>query len=285
MFMKKGLSAKRKFYSIALNSFIVLCVGIAITILVSIVGFVFYRGLGHITWELLTTARSALRNTIGILPNILYTLYIIFTTLIIALPIGIGAAIFLNEYATNRQLVRIVEFTIEILAGIPSIIYGIVGFLFFVQMMGRPSILAGSLTLAILILPIVVRTTQEALKTVPSSYREGAFALGATKWYMIRTIILPSSIDGIMGGTILAVGRMVGESAALLFTAGMGFALVTNYVDALQTSGATLTVALFLYITEHGQFDVSFAIASILIFIVFVLNILTKLVKRKFKKL
>ena len=283
--MKHGLSAKRRAYGHLLTGFIYLCVGVAMATLVGMIGFVLYRGLGHITWELLSTARSALRGTIGILPNIIFTLYIIFTTLLIALPIGIGAAIYLNEYATNRKLVRIIEFTIEILAGIPSIIYGLVGFLFFVLQLGmRPSILVGSLTLSILVLPILVRTTQEALKTVPQSYREGAFALGGTKWTIIRTIILPSSLDGIVSGTILAVGRMVGESAALLFTAGVGFTLVTNYFEALQTSGGTLTVALFLYITEHGNFDVSFAIASILLLIILLLNFSVKLIKRKLKR-
>jgi len=279
------MTLKRRFYSAALKAFVFLCVTVAISLLVAIIGFVFYRGLPYITIELLTTSRSALRNTIGILPNIIYTVYIIITTLLIALPIGIGAAVFLNEYSNNKRLNAFIEFTIEILAGIPSIIYGIVGFLFFVQRLGRPSILAGSLTLAILILPVVVRTTQEALKTVPNSYREGSVALGATKWYMIRTIILPSSLDGMVGGIILAIGRMVGESAALLFTAGMGFALVTNYFQALETSGATLTVALFLYITEHGNFEVSFAIAAILIFIVLILNLLTKFVRQKLKRL
>jgi len=201
------------------------------------------------------------------------------------LPIGIGAAIYLNEYATNRRLVRIIEFTTETLAGIPSIIYGLVGFMLFAQGLGlRVSILAGALTLSILSLPTIVRTTQEALRTVPHSYREGAFALGATKWYMIRTIILPSSIDGIITGVILAVGRMVGESAALLFTAGTGYALVTNYLQALGTSGGTLSVALFVYATEHGNFNVSFAIASILVIIVLLLNFSVKLIKRKFKK-
>jgi phosphate transport system permease protein len=226
-----------------------------------------------------------LRGTIGILPNIIFTLYIVFTTLLISLPIGIGAAIYLCEYAKNKRLVRVIEFTIEILAGIPSIIYGLVGFLVFVLQFGmRPSILVGSLTLSILVLPILVRTTQEALRTVPQSYREGAYALGGTKWYMIRTIILPSALDGIVSGTILAIGRMVGESAALLFTAGVGFTLVTNYFTALQTSGGTLTVALFLYITEHGNFDVSFAIASILLLIVLLLNFAVKLTRRMLKK-
>jgi len=283
--MKTGLSAKRRAYSRLTMGFILLCVTTAVFLLVTIIAFVLYRGLGHITWQLLSTARSALRGTIGILPNIIFTLYVIFTTLLISLPIGIGAAVYLNEYAANRRFVRLIEFTIEILAGIPSIIYGLVGFIFFIGRLGlMPSILAGSLTLSILVLPTIVRTTQEALKTVPNSYREGAFALGGTKWYIIRTIILPSSLDGILGGTILAIGRMVGESAALLFTAGMGHALVTNYFEALHTSGGTLTVALFVYITEHGNFDVSFAIASILILIVLLLNFGVKLIRRKLKR-
>ncbi|MCL1899995.1 MAG: phosphate ABC transporter permease PstA [Promicromonosporaceae bacterium] len=284
--LKGGLSAKRRAYSIGLRTAMYACVAIAVSVLVGIIGFVLYQGLGHITWELLSTQRSALRNTIGILPNILSTLYIVITTLLIAIPIGIGAAIYLCEYASNRKVVRLVEFTIEILAGIPSIIYGLVGFLFFVLNLGmRPSILVGSLTLSILVLPVIVRTTQEALRTVPHSYREGAFALGGTRWYIIRTIILPSSLDGIIGGTILAVGRMVGESAALLFTAGVGFTLVTNYFTALHTPGASLTVSLFLYITEHGNRDVGFAIAAILLIIVLTLNLLIKLVRRKFRKI
>ena len=281
-----GLSKKRRFYSGFFMTLIIASVSLAVFILIAIIGFLLFRGLGNITWELLSTARSALRGTIGILPNIIYTLYIIITTLLIALPLGIGAAIFLNEYATNRLIVRIVEFTVELLAGIPSIIYGLVGFLFFVHHLGmRPSVLVGSLTLSILVLPTVVRTTQEALKTVPHSYREGAFALGGTKWYIIRTIILPSSLDGIVGGSILAIGRMVGESAALLFTAGWGLSLVTNYFQALQTPGATLTVALFVYITEHGNFDVAFAIAALLVFIVLLLNITVKLIRRKLRKI
>ena len=281
---KSRLSAKRRAYSYILTGFIWLCVALVTALLTVLLGYILFRGIGHITWPLLSEARSALRGTIGILPNLLYTLYIIFTALIIALPIGIGAAIFLNEYATSRKLVRFIEFVIETLAGIPSIIYGLVGFLIFVRLMGRPNILAGALTLSILILPTLVRTTQEALKTVPNSYREGSVALGATKWHTIRTIILPSSLDGIVGGIVLAIGRMVGESAALLFTAGVGHALVVNYFDALQTSGGTLTVALFLYVTEHGEFDIGFAIATILIFIVLILNLGTKLIKRKLKK-
>jgi len=283
---QKGLSLKRRVYSAVSLGFVWFCMAIAVGLIAILIGFILYRGLGHITWELLSTSRSALRGTIGIWPNILFTLYIIFTTLILVLPVGIGAAIYLNEYATNRRLVRMIEFATETLAGIPSIVYGMVGLLVFVNALGlQPSILVGALTLAIMTLPIVVRTTQEALKTVPHSYREGAFALGATKWYMIRTIILPSSLDGIVTGAILSVGRMVGESAALLLTAGMAFTLVTNYFEALGTRGATLTVALFLYATEHGEFDVSFAIASILVIIVLLLNFGVKLVKRKLKKI
>lgn len=284
--MRESLSLKRRAYSYTLTAFIWLCVLLAVSLLVYIVGFVFFRGAGHVNWLLLSTARSALRNTIGILPNIIFTLYVVFTTLIIALPIGIGAAIFLNEYAKNKRLVSIIEFTIEVLAGIPSIVYGLVGFLIFVQRFTqRPSILAGSLTVAILILPTVVRTTQEALKTVPGVYREGAYAMGATKWHIVRTIVLPCSLDGIVGGIILSMGRIVGESAALLFTAGMGYTLVTNYFSALNTSGGTLTVALFLYATEHANFNVSFAIASVLVFIVLALNLTAKLIKHKLKKI
>jgi len=283
---QKRLSRKRRAYSMILMGFIGLCVAVAVSLIAILIGYILYRGLGHITWGFLSTARSALRGTIGILPNILFTLFLIITTLIIVLPIGIGAAIYLNEYATNRRLVRLIEFATETLAGIPSIIYGLVGFLLFAQGLGlRVSILAGALTLSILSLPTIVRTTQEALRTVPHSYREGAFALGATKWYMIRTIILPSSLDGVITGVILAVGRMVGESAALLFTAGTGYALVTNYFQALGTSGGTLSVALFVYATEHGNFDVSFAIASILVLIVLLLNFGVKLVKRKLKRI
>lgn len=283
--MKNHLSSKRRAYGIILKGFIYLCAGITAALLAALIGYILYRGLGNITWELLSTERSALKNTIGILPNIIYTLYIILTTLVIALPIGIGAAIYLNEYAANKKFVRIIEFTSETLTAIPSIIYGLVGYLFFSQKLGLGgSIFAGSLTLVIMVLPTIVRTTQEALKTVPESYREGAVALGATKWYMIRTIILPSSLDGIAGGAILSIGRIVGESAALIFTAGTGYALVTNYIQALGTSGGSLSVALYVYVMEHGEFDVGFAIASILIFIVLIINFAAKLAKRKLKK-
>ncbi|GHU62318.1 phosphate transport system permease protein PstA [Clostridia bacterium] len=280
--MNESLSPKRKVYGVLLQGFIFLCTGITVALLVGLLGYIFYQGLGHISWKLLSTARSALEDTIGILPNIIYTLYIIFTTLLIAIPIGVGAAIYLNEYVVNKRFVQIIEFAAETLSGIPSIIFGLVGYMFFCQKLKLgSSILAGSLTLSIMILPTIIRTTQETLKTVPNTYREGSFALGATKWYMIRTILIPSSLDGILSGAILSIGRIVGESAALIFTAGTGYVLVKNYFEALQTSGGSLSVALYVYVYEHGEFGVGFAIASILMLIVFTVNVATKAVKKK----
>lgn len=279
------MSTKRKLYTGVLKTLIYLCAGITVALLVALIGYIFYRGLPNITWELLSTQRSALKGTIGILPNLIFTLYMIITTLIIVLPLGIGAAIYLNEYATNKKLVRIIEFATETLSGIPSIIYGLVGMLFFVQKLGLgTSILAGALTLVVMNLPNIIRTTQEALRTVPDEYRHGALGLGATKWYMIRTLILPSSMDGIVGGAILAIGRIVGESAALLFTAGSGYTLITNFADALQSSGGTLSVALYIYVAEQGNFDVGFAIAAILMILVLIINFGAKFAKKKLKK-
>ena len=281
----KKLSAKRRASGLLLKGIIFLCAGVTVAMLAGLIGFILYHGLGNINWTFLSTARSALKNTIGILPNIIFTLYIIVTALIISLPIGVGAAIYLNEYASNKRLVRMIEFTTETLTGIPSIIFGLVGYLFFCRMVGLgTSILAGALTLVVMVLPIIVRTTQEALKTVPDSYREGAVALGATKWYMIRTIILPSSLDGIVGGSILAIGRIVGESAALIFTAGVGYQLVTNYFQALGTSGGTLSVALYVYVYEQGEFEAGYGIAAILVMIVLLVNFAAKLTKRKFMR-
>lgn len=279
------MSTKRKVYCGVLKTLIYLCAAITVVLLVALIGYIFYRGLPNITWELLSTQRSALKGTIGILPNLIYTLYMILMTLVIVLPLGIGAAVYLNEYATNKRLVKIIEFATETLSGIPSIIYGLVGMLFFVQKLGLgTSILAGSLTLVVMNLPNIVRTTQEALRTVPDDYRHGALGLGATKWYMIRTLILPSSLDGIVGGAILAVGRIVGESAALLFTAGSGYALVTNFADALQTSGGTLSVALYIYVSEQGNFEVGFAIAAILMILVLIINFGAKFAKKALKR-
>lgn len=278
------LSKKRKSYDTVIKGLLYLAAFITFALLVGLIGYIFYRGLGNITWPLLSTSPSALKGTIGILPNILNTLYIILISLVIVLPLGIGAAIYLTEYATNKKLVWLIEFTTETLTGIPSIIFGLVGMLFFVQFCNlQTSLIAGALTLVIMILPTIVRTTQESLKTVPVSYREGALGLGATKWYMIRTIILPSTIDGIITGCILAIGRIVGESAALLFTAGIGSVVAKNIFAAMTRSGGTLSVALYVYVFERGEFNVGFAIAAILMILVLIINFGAKAVNKKLK--
>ena len=247
--------------------------------------YVLVRGLPHVTPELLFTKPSTLRNTIGILPDILNTLYIVITTLLVVLPIGVGAAIYLNEYATNRRVVEIIEFAAETLSGIPSIIYGLVGMLVFCQFCSLgTSLLAGSLTLVIMNLPTIMRTTQESLKTVPESYREGAFALGAGKWRVIRTVVLPTCINGIITGCILSIGRILSESAALLFTAGFAHN-VNGFIRGMGSAGATLTVALYVYASERGEFDIAFAIAAILMILTVIINLLTtymgKLMERR----
>ncbi|WP_295616935.1 phosphate ABC transporter permease PstA [uncultured Intestinimonas sp.] len=280
----KRLSGGRRAYDRTLRFLLYLCAFITCALLVCIIGFIFVRGLPHVTWQLLSTAPSHIRQTIGILPTILNTLYIIFVTLIIVLPLGVGAAVYLTEYAKNRRLVSAIEFATETLTGIPSIIYGLVGMLFFVQFCSLgTSLLAGGLTLVVMTLPTIIRTTQESLKTVPQSYREGALGLGAGKWHMIRTIVLPSSVDGIVTGCILAIGRVVGESAALLYTAGMGLT-VNNFFEAMGSSGATLTVSLYMYAMERGEIEVAFAIASILMILTLVINLSAKLVGKKLKK-
>ncbi len=243
------------------------------SLLVGLIGYILYRGLPNLSWELVSTQTSYLRGTIGILPNLVNTLYIILVAMAIVLPLGVGAAIYLTEYATNRHLTRLIEFAAETLSGIPSILFGLVGMLLFVQRMGLGAgILAGGLTLVMMILPTVVRTTQESLKTVPQAYREGALALGAGKWRMIRTVVLPSAVDGIVTGCILAIGRITGESAALLFTAGFGLKL-NSFVKALRASSATLTVALYVYASEQGKIDVAFAIALILLALTLAINL------------
>ena len=280
----KTLSPRRRVYDRTLRAALYLCAGLTCALLVFLIGYIFYRGLGNITWELLTTQTSYLRNTIGILPNILNTLYIIALAMVIVLPLGVGAAIYLTEYASNKKLVAVIEFATETLTGIPSIIFGLVGMLFFVQKMGlAPGILAGGLTLVIMILPTIVRTTQESLKTVPQSYREGALGLGAGKWHMVRTVVLPNAVDGIVTGCILAVGRIVGESAALLFTAGFGL-ILNDFVTALQSSSATLTVALYVYANERGETGVAFAIAAILMILTFLINLTANFAGKKLKK-
>ena len=246
--------------------------------------YVFTKGIPNISWELLSTKPSYLSGKIGILPDILNTVYIIVATLVFVLPLGVGAAVYLTEYAKNKRIVAVIEYAAETLSGIPSIIYGLVGMLFFCQFLNmQTSLLAGALTLVIMNLPTVMRTTQESLKTVPQSYREGAFGLGAGKWRVIRTVVLPGCIDGVIAGCILSVGRILGESAALLFTAGFAHAL-NGFFEGLGNAGATLTVSLYLYAKEQGEFGVAFAIAAILMVLTLLVNILAMLVGRWFKR-
>ena len=282
--MEQKLSPRRRAYDKGLRALLWLCAGLTCALLVFLIGYIFYRGLRNLSWELLTTQTSYIKDTIGILPNILNTLYIIFVAMLIVLPLGVGAAIYLTEYASNHKMVELIEFATETLTGIPSIIFGLVGMLFFVQKLGlAPGILAGGLTLVIMILPTIVRTTQESLKTVPQSYREGALGLGAGKWHMVRTVVLPGAVDGIVTGCILAVGRIVGESAALLFTAGFGLVL-NDFFTALQSSSATLTVALYVYANERGETGVAFAIAAILMVLTFLINLSANYAGKKLKK-
>jgi len=282
--MEQKLSPRRRAYDKGLRALLWLCAGLTCALLAFLIGYIFYRGLGNLSWELLSSQTSYIKDTIGILPNILNTLYIIFVAMVIVLPLGVGAAIYLTEYASNHKMVELIEFATETLTGIPSIIFGLVGMLFFVQKMGlAPGILAGGLTLVIMILPTIVRTTQESLKTVPKSYREGALGLGAGKWHMVRTVVLPNAVDGIVTGCILAVGRIVGESAALLFTAGFGL-ILNDFVTALQSSSATLTVALYVYANERGETGVAFAIATILMILTFLINMAANFAGRKLKK-
>ena len=284
--MQDKISTSRKIKCAILNILMYLSAGIICLILLGLIGYILYRGLPHISLEFLTSKPSLIRETVGILPNILNTIYIILITLVIVLPIGVGAAIYLNEYAENKKVVRIIELATETLSGIPSIIYGLVGMLIFVQFFSLgTSLLAGSLTLVIMTLPTVIRTTQESLKTVSQGYREGSLALGAGKWYMIRTVVLPSAIDGIVTGCILSIGRIVGESAALLFTAGMANE-VLGLVDAVKpgNAGSSLTVALYMYAKERGEFEIAFAIAAILLVLTFVINVSAKLTATMLKK-
>jgi len=280
------MNSRRRAKDFVLNLLMHISVGIIAALLIGIIGYILYRGIVHINWSFLSTKPSFIRNSIGILPNILNTIYIIVLTLIVVLPLGVGAAIYLNEYTKNKKLVRIIELATETLSGIPSIIYGLVGMLVFVQFFSLgTSLLAGALTLVIMTLPTIIRTTQESLKTVPDGYREGSLALGSGKWYMIRTVVLPSSIDGVVTGCILAIGRIVGESAALLFTAGMANEIL-GIAQAIQpgNAGSTLTVALYMYAKERGEFEVAFAIAVILLVLTFAINLLAKFAAKKLKQ-
>ena len=281
----KPLSGRRRAYDRILRFLLYFCAALTCALLLFIIGYIFFKGLPHVTWQFLSTQPSFIKDTIGILPNILNTVYLVGVTLIITLPLGVGAAIYLTEYARNRRLVAAIEFATETLTGIPSIIFGM---LFFCQLLGlQASLLAGSLTLVIVTIPTIIRTTQESLKTVPQSFREAALGLGAGKWHMIRTVVLPNAVDGIVTGCILAVGRIVGESAALLFTAGMGMSL-NNFFGSvgnfIHSSGASLTVALYVYARERAEFDVAFAIAAILMLLTLVINLSAKLVGRTLKK-
>ena len=282
--MDQKLSPRRQVYDKGLRALLWVCAGVTCALLVFLIGYIFYRGLGNISWELLTSQTSYIKGTIGILPNILNTLYIIFVAMLIVLPLGVGAAIYLTQYAANGRLVRLIENAAETLSGIPSIIYGLVGMLFFCEFLGmQTSLLAGALTLVIMNLPTVLRTTQESLRTVPQSYREGAFGLGAGKWRVVRTVVLPGCIDGIVTGCILSAGRILGESAALLFTAGFAHTL-NKFIVGLASPGATLTVALYAYAKEEGEFDVAFAIAAILMILTLLINLAARIVGRQIQK-
>lgn len=279
-----SVSGKRKRYIYLMQGLMWLAVGTTALLVLFLVGYVFLKGIPNLSWELLSTSPSYLEDRIGILPDIVNTLYIVLATLLLVLPLGVGAAIYLTEYATNQKLVAAIEYAAETLSGIPSIIYGLVGMLFFCQFLElQTSLLAGALTLVIMNLPTIMRTTQESLKTVPQSYREGAFGLGAGKWRVIRTVVLPGCLDGVITGCILSVGRILGESAALLFTAGFAHAL-NDMVKGLGSAGATLTVALYVYAKEQGEFGIAFAIAAILMILTMLINLAAVVVGNYFKK-
>ena len=276
------MNNKRKIYIGLMRVAMMLCTALTASLVLFLLGYVLIKGTPNITWELLSTKPSYLTERIGILPDILNTVYVVLATLVIVLPLGVGAAIYLTEYAKNKKLVGMIEYAAETLSGIPSIIYGLVGMLLFSNNFGT-SLLAGSLTLVIMNLPTVMRTTQESLKTVPQSYREGAFGLGAGQWRVIRTVVLPGCVDGVVTGCILSVGRILGESAALLFTAGFAHAL-NGIFEGLTSPGATLTVALYVYAKEEGEFGVAFAIAAILMILTLLINLSATLVGKYYVK-
>lgn len=279
-----SLSGSRKVYIGIMKTLMWGSVFFTCALVLFLIAYVLWKGLPHLSIKFLTTKPSYLSGEIGILPDILNTLYIILATLILVLPLGVGAAVYLTEYAKSKKIVTVIEYAAETLSGIPSIIYGLVGMLFFCQFLSmKTSLLAGAMTLVIMNLPTVMRTTQESLKTVPQSYREGAFGLGAGKWRVIRTVVLPGCIDGIVTGLILSVGRIIGESAALLFTAGFAHAL-NDIFHGLTSSGATLTVALYVYAKEQGDFDTAFAIAAILMIMTLLINLLADFAGSYFKK-
>jgi phosphate transport system permease protein len=284
--MRDSISKDRKIVCAILNAIMYVAVGIVCTTILLIVGCILYKGLSNVTWELVSSKPSLINGTVGILPNVLNTVYMVLITLMVAVPVGVGSAIYLNEYAKNRHIVKAIVFATETLSGIPSIVYGLVGMLIFVQVFSLgTSIVSGALTLSIMTLPIIIRTTQESLKSVPNSYREGALAMGAGRWYTVRTVVLPSAMDGIITGCILAIGRVVGESAGLLFTAGMSNEIL-NLFEAFMpnSSGATLTVSLYVYAKERGDFDTAFAIATILLILTFLINLLARLFTKRLRR-
>ena len=281
---KENLSVKRKAYDLTMKTMMVLSVTLISALVLFLIVYILAKGLPNISWELLSTKPSRLNGTIGILPDILNTVYIVIATLLIVLPIGVGAAIYLTEYATNHRVVSIIEYTSETLSGIPSIIYGLVGMIFFCEFFRlETSLLAGSLTLVMMNLPTIMRTTQESLKTVPQSYREGAFGLGAGKWRVVRTVVLPGCVDGVITGCILSVGRILGETAALFYTAGFAHVL-SGFFEGMANSGATLTVSLYVYAKERGEFEIAFAIASILMILTVLINLSASLVQAHYQK-
>lgn len=277
-------SKRRQAYIFLLKAASITATVITAALVIFLICYILIKGVPDISWKLLSTKPSYLAGNIGILPDILNTLYIVIATLVIAIPLGVGAAVYLNEYAANKKIVSVIEYAAETLSGIPSIIYGLVGMLFFCQFLNmKTSLAAGALTLVIMNLPTIMRTTQESLKTVPQSYREGAFGLGAGKWRVIRTVVLPGCVDGIITGCILSIGRIIGESAALLFTAGFAHAL-HGFFAGLKSSGATLTVALYVYAKEQGEFEVAFAIAAILMILTLIINLAADLIGKYFKR-
>ena len=278
---KKAISGGRRAYILTMRILMGAAAIITAALVLFLIAYVLIKGLPNVSWTLLSTAPSYLSDRIGILPDILNTLYIVIATLLIVLPLGVGAAIYLTEYAKNRRLIGAIEYAAETLSGIPSIIYGLVGMLIFCK--NGTSLLAGALTLTIMNLPTIMRTTQESLKTVPQSYREGAFGLGAGKWRTIRTVVLPSCVDGIVTGCILSIGRILGESAALLFTAGSAHMLY-NFFEGMHNAGATLTVALYFYAKESSDTGVVFAIAAILMLLTMLINLIADLVGRYFRR-
>lgn len=282
--MIEGAALKRRLWNGTVKILLYLAAFLTVALLIFLIGYIFYRGVPYLSWELISTQSSYVKGTIGIWPNLLNTVYIIIVAMVIVLPLGVGAAIYLTEYAVNQKVVSTIEFATETLTGIPSIIFGLVGMLLFTQLFGlKQGILAGGLTLVMMILPTIVRTTQESLKTVPWSYREGSLALGSGKWHMVRTVVLPNAVDGIVTGCILAIGRIVGESAALLFTAGFGLKL-NSFFRSLQTSSATLTVALYVYASERGEVNIAFAIAVILMVLTLLINFAANFAAKKLKR-